>query len=81
MLSPSLFSLHDEGSGVEKAMSLPNLFAMAEKNKTEIESKDNISPLKHNDKDDLLNLITEVTGLTDVMDDAMVRNVDYFTII
>ncbi|KAK6057351.1 hypothetical protein COOONC_05133 [Cooperia oncophora] len=52
LLSPSLFSIHDEGSEVEKTMSLANL----------------VKALPNKDQEAWLDFIVEAAGVTDAVD-------------
>ncbi|VDK59469.1 unnamed protein product [Anisakis simplex] len=54
ILSPSLFSLHNEGKGLEKALSIPNA----------------IKALKESDQREWLNFIVEASGITDAVQEA-----------
>ncbi|KAK5979261.1 hypothetical protein GCK32_000648 [Trichostrongylus colubriformis] len=52
LLSPSLFSIHDQGNGTEKSMSLPNL----------------IKALPNKDQEAWLDFIMEASGVIDAVD-------------
>ncbi|PIO56383.1 hypothetical protein TELCIR_22218 [Teladorsagia circumcincta] len=52
LLSPSLFSIHEEGSDVEKTMSIPNL----------------VKALPNKDQEAWLDFIVEAAGVTDAID-------------
>ncbi|KAK6023223.1 hypothetical protein OSTOST_11053, partial [Ostertagia ostertagi] len=52
LLSPSLFSIHEEGSDVEKKMSIPNL----------------VKALPNKDQEAWLDFIVEAAGVTDAID-------------
>uniref|UniRef100_A0A183FY95 HA domain-containing protein n=1 Tax=Heligmosomoides polygyrus TaxID=6339 RepID=A0A183FY95_HELPZ len=54
LLSPSLFSLHEEGNEVEKAFSLPRM----------------LKELPNKDQEAWLNFIMEASGVTDAVDKA-----------
>ncbi|VDD93777.1 unnamed protein product, partial [Enterobius vermicularis] len=57
LLSPSLFSLHDEGREEEKNFSIPHLLK-------------NSKLLQKQDHQELIDLIAEATGITDAVEDA-----------
>uniref|UniRef100_A0A8R1HXW7 Uncharacterized protein n=1 Tax=Caenorhabditis japonica TaxID=281687 RepID=A0A8R1HXW7_CAEJA len=58
ILSPSLFSLHDEGTQEEKSLSLPKIF------------DNTITQHDGAEKDSFMDLITEISGVADAVDDA-----------
>uniref|UniRef100_A0A0N5AFP1 HTH Mu-type domain-containing protein n=1 Tax=Syphacia muris TaxID=451379 RepID=A0A0N5AFP1_9BILA len=57
LLSPSLFSLHDSGSSVEKKFSVPKLL-------------ESIKLLKSQDREEIVDLIAEATGVSDAVEKA-----------
>ncbi|CAI2297706.1 unnamed protein product [Caenorhabditis sp. 36 PRJEB53466] len=61
VLSPSLFSLHDEGSPDEQKLSIPSLFG------EKIVGKQGGLG---GEKDSFMDLLTEITGVADTVDDA-----------
>lgn len=59
VLSPSLLSLHNEGEGAEKAFSISNLLKATKM-------------LQKQDQEEMLDLIAEASGVSDIVDDAKV---------